>query len=326
MKAKYWLGIIISIVFLYLFFRKVDFYELWRTLKAVNYIYLIPPFLILPIVFVIRAERWKYLLIPVRRIGIPNLFTATMIGFAVNNILPARIGEIMRAYVIGRKENISKSAALATVVVERFFDGLIVILLILLLIIFPPFQEGDTIKRLRGAAVFLSLVFLSGVFLMIFFKYKTETALMWIQYILSPIPRRFSEKIIRLLNSFSEGLGVIGKGGYIFLVFIYSLIIWFLGVLIIYALLPAFSIKGLPLMAAIFIQVAVAFGVAIPSAPGYVGTFHFACATGLSLLGVDSYTAKSFAILLWAVSIIPVTIFGLIFLWRDNLSLKDIES
>jgi uncharacterized protein (TIRG00374 family) len=326
MKAKFWIGIIISIVFLFLFFRKVDFYELWRTLKGVNYIYLIPSVLLLPLIFLIRAERWKYLLIPVRRIGIPSLFSATLIGFAANNILPARIGEIVRAYVIGRKENISKSSALATIIVERFFDGLMVILLILIIIAFPPFKEVEIMRRLKGAVFLLIGIFIGGVISMIFLKYNTSVALKWARFLLSPLPHRLSEKALVILNSFADGLGIIGKGWYIFLIFIYSLIIWFLAVLVIYILLPAFSISGLPVLAAIFIQVAIAFGVAVPSAPGYVGTFHYACALGLGLLGVDSYTARSFAIVMWAVSIIPVTVLGLFFLWRDNLSLREIKA
>lgn len=325
MKAKFWIGIIISIVFLYLFFRKVDFYELWRSLKGVNYFYIIPIIMLMPVMFFVRAERWRCLLIPIRNIGIPSLFSATVIGFAANNILPARIGEIVRAYVIGRKENISKSSALATIIVERFFDGLMVILFILLIIAFPPFKEVEIIERLKGAAFLLSGIFIGGVFAMIFLKYNTTVALEWAKFLFSPLPPRFSEKLLGILKSFAEGLGVIGKGGYIFLIFIYSMIIWFLAVLVAYILLPAFSLKGLPIMAAIFIQVAIAFGVAVPSAPGYVGTFHYACALGLGLLGVDSYTAKSFAIVMWAVSIIPVTVLGLFFLWRDNLSLREIK-
>lgn len=325
MKAKFWIGIIISIVFLYLFFRKVDFYELWRSLKGVNYFYIIPIIMLMPVMFFVRAERWRCLLIPIRNIGIPSLFSATVIGFAANNILPARIGEIVRAYVIGRKENISKSSALATIIVERFFDGLMVILFILLIIAFPPFKEVEIIERLKGAALLLSGIFIGGVVAMIFLKYNTTVALEWAGFLFSPLPHRFSERLLGILKSFAEGLGVIGKGGYIFLIFIYSIIIWFLAVLVAYILLPAFSLKGLPIMAAIFIQVAIAFGVAVPSAPGYVGTFHFACATGLGLLGVDSYTARSFAIVMWAVSIIPVTVLGLFFLWRGNLSLSEIK-
>lgn len=326
MKYKFWVGIVISIIFLYLFFRKVDFYELWRSLKGVNYLYIIPIIMLMPVMFFVRAERWRCLLIPIRNIGIPSLFSATIIGFAANNILPARIGEIVRAYVIGRKENISKSSALATIIVERFFDGLMVILFILLIIAFPPFQEVEIMRKLKSAAFLLSGIFVGGIISMIFLKYNTAIALRWARFLLSPIPHRFSEKILGILQSFADGLGVIGKGWYIFLIFIYSLIIWFLAVMVAYILLPAFSLKGLPIMAAIFIQVAIAFGVAVPSAPGYVGTFHFACATGLGLLGVDSYTARSFAIVMWAVSIIPVTVVGLFFIWRENLSLKEIKA
>lgn len=326
MKAKFWLGIIISIIFLYLFFRKVDFHGLWDALREVNYLYLIPVLLFNSLGFIIRAERWKYLLNPVKRIGIMSLFSATIIGFAANNLLPARLGEIVRAYVIGRKENISKSSAFATIVVERFFDGLMVILFIFFLLTFFPFSEGDTRGRLRGAGIILSLTFIGGILFMVLLKYQTARIIKSIDRFLSPLPERFSEKVLDILRSFSDGLGVIRHGRSIVLIFIYSLIIWILSIIAIYSLLPAFAIKGLPLVASMFILVAVSFGVAIPSAPGYVGTFHFACAAGLILLGVDSNVAKSFALVLWAISVIPITLSGLYLLWRDNLSLKEIET
>lgn len=127
MKWKLWLGIGISVLFLFLAFRKVNLHELKKALESANYIYLIPAILLTILSLWIRAFRWQYILQPVREIRVSSLFSATMIGFMANNLLPVRLGEFVRAYTIGEKERISKSSSLATIVVERIFDGITIL-------------------------------------------------------------------------------------------------------------------------------------------------------------------------------------------------------
>jgi uncharacterized protein (TIRG00374 family) len=119
---KFLLGILSSGLFLYLAFRNVDLILVFKVFKKVKYLNIILVVFLTILGFYLRAIRWYYLMKPLKSIKISSLFSATMIGFMTNNILPARLGEVFRAYIIGRKENIKKTASFATIIVERVFD------------------------------------------------------------------------------------------------------------------------------------------------------------------------------------------------------------
>lgn len=325
MRLKYWLGFLISLIFLYLFFSKVEFRNLWDSLRMANYIYIIPAIIINLFIFIIRAERWRYLLDPVKKINIPSLFSATIIGFTANNLLPARIGEFIRAYVIGKKEAISKSAALATIVVERVFDGMMVILMLFLVLFFPPFTDQMIAEKLKGVGVILIMVFGGTIILLLLLKHYTQVFERFMRLILSPFSERLSKRVLDTMNAFVHGLEVLSIGRTLPFIILYSIVMWGLVVMIIYTLFPAFGLNYLPFFSIFFLEVILVFGVMLPSAPGYIGTFHFACAAGLGFMGVEADKAKSFAIILWAVNTIPVTLLGLYYMWKENFSFKEIK-
>ena len=159
MNWKLFFSVLISTLFLILAFNRVNLYELKDTLETANYIYLIPAVLLTILSLWIRAVRWGYLLQPVKKININSLFSATAIGLMANNLLPARLGEFVRAYVIGKKELISKSASFATIVVERIFDGLTILLFFNVVAIF--YAESMP-TWLRNSAYFASVIFLKS--------------------------------------------------------------------------------------------------------------------------------------------------------------------
>src|SRR5512147_1775868 len=142
---KLWIGIGISLFFLFLLFRKIDFNKLLSAFREMDYRYLWPAVLFTFTSYFFRAVRWRFLLIPLKKTRLGNLFPATIIGYMVNNLLPARVGEFVRAFVLAEKEELGKSAVFATLVVDRLFDGFTV-LLILLFTFFavklPPGKEG----------------------------------------------------------------------------------------------------------------------------------------------------------------------------------------
>jgi len=127
---KLWVGIGISIFFLFLLFRKIDFDKLLAALAEMDYRYLLPAVLFTFISYFFRAVRWRFLLLPMKKTLMRNLFPATIIGYMANNLLPARLGEFVRAYVLGEKESLDKSAVFANLVVDRLFDGFTVILIL----------------------------------------------------------------------------------------------------------------------------------------------------------------------------------------------------
>ncbi len=330
MKTKVWLGILISVIFLYLFARKIDFGAIWQIFKSVNYFYLILVGALQIVVLFIRAERWKHILQPVKKISINSLFTATTIGFMSNYIFPARMGEVIKAYVIGHRERISKSASFATIVVERLFDGFAVLLSLILVVTcypFPPgFYENQYLnpQNLRTAGMVSGGLYVFVLAFLLILKHHYNKVIKFLEGKRKPDASKIWDKLIHFINSFSQGLESLRGGKHIAWIVILSLVTWLSIFSCLYVAYPAFDIN-LSFFSTVLITVLIAAAVAVPSSPGFIGTFHFACAVGLTSLGVEANKAQSFAILFHAAIILPVIILGLILAAKEGLNLKQLQ-
>lgn len=203
MKARsFIIGIILSAIFLYLAFRKVDLGLVRQHLATADYRWLIPACLITIFALWLRAFRWGVLLAPLRKIPSGQLFSATSIGFMCNNLLPMRLGEFVRAYVLGRSAGVHASAALATIVVERLFDLFAMLAIFGILLIFAPFHNRSVKMSLLVALVF-GLVVL-GALLLYLLRAATFDAIAR-----RLVPRRIRERAMGILSSFGSGLGVL---------------------------------------------------------------------------------------------------------------------
>jgi hypothetical protein len=147
-KRSYWIGLLLSLFFLFLFFRKIDLRGVWESFKSVEYVYTLPLMAINLLAIWVRAKRWDYLLSPIKRVPMKELYNATAIGFMANNIFPARVGEFVRAIILGHRARISKTASFATIVVERFYGPVPFFIGDLFYGLPPgarlPFQSGDS--------------------------------------------------------------------------------------------------------------------------------------------------------------------------------------
>ena len=335
MKLKFWIGILISIICVYLVFRGIDFAEAFRTMKSVNYGFLALAVALQLATIWLRAERWKYLLAPIKPLTFKHLVPATMIGFMANNILPARAGEFIRAYVIGKKERISKTSAFATIVIERVCDMITMLGLLFVILLWMKFPENGSGSgasalisepTLRKIGV-LSAVFVVALmaFLVLLKEFPRQTTQI-VKRILSPLPASLGHNALEMLDSFRLGLQVLDTGTHIFWVAFWSLAVWTVAILGGWSILWAFHLS-LPLMAAIFINVLVAFSAAIPSSPGYVGPFHAAVKAGILffLPALGRSSAAGIAIVFHLSCILPITFAGLYFLWKENLSIAEIQ-
>ncbi|MGA3083272.1 MAG: lysylphosphatidylglycerol synthase transmembrane domain-containing protein [Thermodesulfobacteriota bacterium] len=322
-KRSYWIGLVISIFFLWLFLRKIDLRGVWETFKNVEYIYTVPLMLINLFSLWIRAKRWEYLLRPLKKIRMWELFNATTIGLMANNIFPARVGEFVRAIVLGHRAKISKTASFATIVVERLFDGFTVLFLFLVVIFFMSFPPDRSSLFTQGAiksAGLLSFFFYTSVLIfLLLLRFQNRRANQVIAFFLKKLPKKISNKITKQINSFVSGLAVLKEAKDIFIIIFYSFFLWLMLSFSLYLLFIGFHLP-LSLWASVFLEVVLVFGVTLPSAPGYIGTFHWACAAGLILLGVEANQAKSFSLVLWLCNFLPVTALGLLLLWKEGLS------
>ncbi|MDH4223411.1 MAG: flippase-like domain-containing protein [candidate division Zixibacteria bacterium] len=326
MKKKFLIGLLISIVFLYLAFRGVNYRMLWTALTEVNFFYLILFMLAVIVIMWIRAYRWKFMVDPLKKAGIYSLFSSTMIGFMANNVLPVRLGELVRAYSLGTKENISKSASFATIVTERVFDGFTLLFILwLTLFLFPfshsPENVGELIRK--GANFTLAANILVFIILIIL-ELKPDPVLNFFKRLLTLLPRKYAEKAENVLDKFSSGVRIfrdVPRMGWIML---WSLILWVLTGISNYLVFLAFDLHP-PLQASLMLMVIVTLGVVIPSSPGFVGTVHFFTVIALSLYGYGRDISVPFSIVLHASQYVPVTLLGLVYLKLEHLSLKSID-
>ena len=320
MKKKVLLGVLISIVFLVLAFYKANFREVWKALEQANYIYIIPNIFLLLLAMWLRAYRWKFMVKPIKEVRTSRLFSSIMIGFMANNLLPARLGELVRAYVSGEKEKISRSASFATIVVERVFDGFSLLFIFWLALIFSSFPGW--VKR--GANIML-IINVAALLILLLLEVKQEATVRFIQRVLGFLPQKVSSKASQLLVKFTSGLKVFRNWKDMLWIVLWSLAIWGITGMSNYFVLMAFNMHP-PFQASFIILIFVSFAISLPSAPGYVGTFHWACVAALSLYKIPTDSAQAFSIVLWACQYFPITIIGLFYLRKEHLSLKKVES
>jgi uncharacterized protein (TIRG00374 family) len=315
------IGVAISALFLFLAFRRVDFHELGWALRGADYRYTIPAMLLVLLSLWIRSVRWRYLLGPVKKIRLSSLYAATMIGFMANNLLPARLGELVRAYAIGVKERISKSSSLATIVVERILDGFtllffLAVILVLYSLSFPGW--------LRTAAYFTLAFYVIALIVLVLLRLRSDTALRAARLFVRPLPERFGHVVIKLLYAFIDGLRILHSAHDVFVSSLLSLLIWLPHAAIIYLLLISFDIT-IPVYASFLLLVSLGIGVMVPSAPGFVGTIQFVCVAVLSLFSVSKGEALSFSLVYHACIYLPVTAIGLVYFFVEGMSFRDIQ-
>ena len=320
MKKKFIIGGLISLVFLYLAFRKVDYYELWSALKGASYWYILPNVALVILSMWMRAYRWKFMVDPIKKLGLAPLFSSVMIGFMANNVLPARLGEFVRAYSLGTKENISRSATFATIVIERIFDGFSLLFILWLSLLLSPFP--DWVKKASNLFLLMNIATLAFLVLI---EVKRDLTLKFFNFIFRILPASLSSRAGEILEKFIGGLKVFRDVPSLIWILAWSIFIWTIVGISNYFIFLAFDLHP-PIQASFILLVIVSLGVMLPSSPGFVGTFQFFCVVSLATFGYDKNVALPFSIVLHASQYFPVTLLGLYYLKREHLSLKGIEA
>lgn len=315
-------GVAISVFFLYLAFRQVDLHKLVKVLKDSNGPILIPAVLILFASHWFRAVRHSYFLAPIKRIKNSSLFSALMIGYMANSVLPAHMGELLRAYVIGKNGKISGSSTLATITVERVVDVLSLLIIMGLVFMVYPFPD---IVQLSAYLTFIFVMVIAGF--LAFVKMKPQKTLRIVEVITKPFPEKVGEKLSKLLGSFREGVVALKDRQSYLIVFILSLLIWicYAGVFVIgFYAFNFIETYNIPLGASFVVLVITTISILVPSSPGYVGTYHWLCMISLSLFAIPESPALAYAIVIHAVNIIPVALVGVAFSLKEGIKISKI--
>ncbi|HNM37769.1 MAG TPA: lysylphosphatidylglycerol synthase transmembrane domain-containing protein [Anaerolineales bacterium] len=324
-KWQFWLGVLISILFLWLSLRGLHLGDFWGTMLKANYIWLVPGILVYFIGVWVRAWRWHYLLGPIKKIPTKTMFPITTIGYMGNNIYPARAGEVLRAVILKRKEDVPVSASLATIIVERIFDGVVMLAFV--------FVNLSELAKLTGASGFVGniqqvAVIGTGVFLgalLVFllaamFPQFTSRVGSWTIERLTP--QRLHEKLTGIMNKFLDGLASLRSPFNVLMVFFTSVVIWLLETAKYWFVMHAFNFT-VSFFALMLMNGIVNLATTIPSAPGYIGTFDAPGIAVLTAYGVDQATAAGYTLVLHVALWVPITALGAYYLAREGIKWSD---
>lgn len=305
-----------------LLFKDIDFGTLWVVLAKVDYRYILLAVLFTFVSYFFRAVRWHYLLIPEKRIPLSSLYPATVIGYMANNLLPARLGEFVRAYILAQREGLQTPTVFASLVIDRLFDGFTVMLILVFTLFTLHLPQGlsNAESVLKSGGIVSFVLYVCIIIFLFLLKHQTVRTLAWTGVLLKPFPQKVSDRIIPLLGSFISGIRISSNSGHIAAVLLSSLTVWVFCVLPVNLVLIGFGIH-LPITASMFILVLLVFAVMVPASPGYIGTYHSACFMGLSAFGIEKSIALSVALVLHGIGFFPVIMAGFYHLWRLRINL-----
>jgi hypothetical protein len=323
-RWQFWAGLLISVVFLWLALSGLKLNEVWESLQTANLWWLVPGIAVYFVGVWARAWRWHYLLRPIKSIPTHAMFPIVAIGYMGNNIYPARAGEVLRAFVLRRKAGVPVSASLATIVVERIFDGVVMLMFVFFNLggLANLTTDSGFVGSIRTATLAGTVAFALALAVFLLAAMFPHQSLGLFHRFVEPfIPARFRQRLAGMLVSFWTGLESLRSPASIFMVFATSVVIWLLETAKYWFVIHAFDFSaytggffGLMLMNGI-----VNLATTLPSAPGYVGTFDAPGIAILAAYGLDRATAAAYTLTLHAALWLPITALGAYFMLREGL-------
>jgi len=297
-------GTLLGAFFFYLAFRDISWQDLMQGVRQMQPIYLFPAFVILLAIQLVRALRFGIIVSPFCRLGIRSLWDVLNLWAAASMIMPARLGELVRPYLLVSR-GASFSSSFGAVLVERFFD--LSGLLLLLAVILWKTPQIPKIYSLVGEVMLAGMAVGYAVVLLILAR--REAAQTLVEKLLSWLPARAAGFLGGIIHRLIDGLGIMASFKQVLVIFAYSVLLWTLFSCMTYLFLLAFAIDA-PFLVAVTIQVFICFGVALPSAPGFIGTFHAAGRYALALFGIQAVAAVSFATVYHLFSLVTCLLLG----------------
>ncbi len=326
---KFWLGLAISLVFVYWTVQGLEWESFWVSVQSAEYWWLIPGVAVYLVGLWARAWRWHYLLRPIKAIPTNKMFPIVCIGYMGNNIYPFRAGEVLRAVVLKRKEGVPVSASLATVIVERIFDGVVMLAFVFLNL--PELarinSDSGFVGDIQSLAVWGAAAFIGALAIFLLaamFPQVTARVGLWFIYRLTP--KRLHEKIISVMNKFLDGLASLRSPFNVLMVFVTTVVIWLFETGKYWFVMHAFDFE-VSFFALMLMNGIVTLATTLPSAPGYVGTFDTPGIAVLQAYGVDKAAATGYTLVLHIALWLAPTILGAYFMMREGIkwseSLRD---
>jgi uncharacterized protein (TIRG00374 family) len=318
---KVWLGVLVSAVFFAWFLQGLSLDQVWRDLTNANYWYLIPGVGVYFLAVWARTWRWQYLLRPMATLPLRRLFPIVVIGYMGNNVYPARAGEVIRSYVLLRNAKVPVSASLATVLVERVFDGLVMLLFVFVTVPFvdlPGWLNFTVVAATAAFTVALGVLVAVALWPQVFLGFYDR-----LERIV--VPARFRGRIRGILELFCTGLSALRHPRHLAMVLFTSVLIWLTETTKYWVLMHGFPFQ-VPFLVLMLMTAVVNLATTIPSAPGYVGTFDAPGIKTLTAFGVPESVAAGYTLVLHAALLLPITLLGFFYMWRESVSWSDFRT
>ncbi len=317
----------LSALFLWLAFKDTDFGGLIDVLSRAHYGWALSMLPVLLLSHAARALRWRYLLRPVKAvISFRNLFSAMMVGYMMNNILP-RAGELVRPYAINKLEGISRSTAFGTVFIERIFDIFSFLLVIAVIPVLTTSPLTQAFPWLESTGIWLTAATLTMLAVFSFLMIRRDLVVRMLGMLTRRLTARRAGLVEHVAHSFLDGFLFLKEPRHYLMIGVLSVVIWGLYILMVYLPFYAFDLPalyGLDLGSAVVLQAISSIGYIMPT-PGATGPYHyFTIQTLTKLYGVSAELAASYAALTHAIGYVGVTAIGMYYFFRDRLHMSDV--
>lgn len=319
LKNVYFLGMIISLVLIFLVFRKVDIKDVFATFLKLNYFYV--AIFICGIIsnFYLKAYRWRAIFKDANNISLSRFTHFFVVGMMGNSTLPLRMGEMIRGFLVSRKLGINKSSVFATIFAERVFD--MTALLFLFLVIIVTGVVSDIPVAVRKTA-FVMIIFVLSCFILLIVSSRRKNNIMTIVKKIPFVSSR--EKLVERIHSFIEGLHVLRHDRHVMKLAFLSILIWLFEGFLYYILAIAFGFK-IGIFGGIFVMIAICIGIMLPSAPGSVGVYEASAVAALVIIGVAKHEALAYAMFDHILQLILLSVLVLIFVVKEGISLRELK-
>jgi uncharacterized protein (TIRG00374 family) len=322
------LGLVLSGALIYLTLRGISPSEVARRLSDADPLLFLASIFCATAIFGLRARRWQTILEPcVDRVPLGPLWRATAIGMMVNNVVPARAGEVARAYALTKDAAVPFPAALASLVVDRLFDAIVLMILAAIALLDPALSTGETFAGRplssfaygAGAIVVLLVV---ALYLLVYFPAQL---LGFFGFLTGRISAAVEVRARRILETFIAGLSVLRSPGRFAAVLGWTLAHWILNAIGFWLAFRAVGITA-PFSAALFLQAFIALGTAVPALPGFFGVFEYMSVQALAVYGVGQQQAATWAIGFHILSFIPITLIGAYYFTRLGVRMSELRA
>ncbi len=326
-KWRVVIGVLLSAAVIAYILRTVDTRNVWIAITHANIPLLILAAIVATCCFPLRAIRWRVILLAVDPgLGFGPAWRATAVGFALNNALPLRLGEVARAYSLSRESaKISFPASIASLAIDRVFDAVtLIVFLVIGAFGLPSVNDAATMAKVYAAVTVTAMVAGALILVLVALAFYPARIIGLFEAVTSKLSPSMATRLSALLGSFAAGLSVLRNPGRFLSVLAWTIVHWLVNALAFWIAFKALGVHA-SFLAAMFTQTVIGFAIAAPQASGGIGAFQLAGAVALGLFGILYDDAIAWGFGYWAFSFVPITVIGMIYFTRMKLSLKELK-